>query len=484
MKKGTGKIIIGTPLGVLYLTAIFNNSKDTISMVILSLLFFSLTIWGLLQRRNPEVQKKFEERKQSRKAEYERLQAEIQRKKERHQKEKARLQEEKCLQEEYKQRERQMLEELKRKEQISDTSRPSVSSSASNLNPFREHDGSSIRPSGDGSWIVNPNSIFPLTVYGIDKAIAEKLKSLLDNKEGSEGTYYVTQKVLPMVARYNIKCKELDDYIKNFKPVYLKRIEEQIRESTEWTTASELDREDILAEFKENAIAYLDIRPDCDLEILFEGDKIDLTVDDGLIDIFGYENIDFYLINRKKNVHIIPSDHYDRKKFEKLVEAGLAVRGDNIPLKSIVESLKLKEMLALVSDLNPPKFSRKAKTIEYLLQLPDLKERLNKNISFRSLFQLQLLPEKFANIDLEKVSLSWQYAHIISELIVETYFLAEYSMQQHRDINDGFLKGWQIVSDDDCCPHCKRAATKNYSKNQFPKVPLHIGCKCNVMPLF
>lgn len=239
----------------------------------------------------------------------------------------------------------------------------------------------------------------------------------------------------------------------------------------------------MLKEFKENATTSLDIRPDCDLAVLFDGDQIDITIDDVLIDTFGHENIDFYL-SRKEGVHIVPSDHYDRKKFEGLVEAGLAMRGENIPPKAIVERLKLKEISTLLSDLNPPKFSRKGKAVEYLLQQTDLNERLNKTVSFRSLFQLQPLPEPFANIDLKKVNLSWQYARTISELIVETYFSAENAMQQQqRDINNEFINGWQIASGDDCCSYCKRAAAKKYSKKQYPRVPLHIGCNCTVIPL-
>lgn len=346
-----------------------------------------------------------------------------------------------------------------------------------------------ITPSGDKGWILNPKSTFPLTIYGINKSIAEDLKQILDDGY-SQGPYQVEQKLMPIVARYNIKCKEVDDYVEKFKPVYLKKIEDQIKASSEWNISSDLDKRDLLSEFKSNAIASLDIRPDCNSDVLFETDEMDLIIDDVLIDKYGYDTVRFYL-SRKKSVHVIPADDYDREMFERLTSVGLAIRGEHIPLEAVLECLTLKELSSLVADLNPPKFSRKAKAIEFLLKVPDLRDRLNKMVSFRTLFQVQLLPEEFASIDLDKVSLSWQYAQELTRLICGTYFHGGYAMRnkiknmEYIESSD-FIKGWEIslVDDNRCCPYCRKAATKKYPKNQYPQEPLHIGCRCHVLTIF
>jgi len=169
---------------------------------------------------------------------------------------------------------------------------------------------------------------------------------------------------MPIVTRYNIRCKEVDDYIKEFKPIYLQKINDKIKASPEWLAASALDREDLLTEFKEDAAMSLDIQPDCNLEVLFSEEQFDVTIDDALIDRFGYDAIRFYL-SKKRGIHIIPADNYEHKMFEKLTDVGLAVRGESVSLPLLLESLKLKELSALVADLNPPKFTRKAKAVEY-----------------------------------------------------------------------------------------------------------------------
>jgi hypothetical protein len=172
--------------------------------------------------------------------------------------------------------------------------------------------------------------------------------------------------------------------------------------------------------------------------------------------------------------------------FEKLVNVGLAIRGEDISLEDILSSLKLKELSALVQDLDHPKFSTKAKAIEFLLNIPDIKERLSQMISFRSLFYLPPSIDEFKDIDLEKVSLSWQYAEEVSFLITHTYIMAAYATRNYYEFkeyrNSGYIKRWKILPahDENACPYCKEVASKSFLIDQYPRVPLHIGCRCCV----
>lgn len=361
-----------------------------------------------------------------------------------------------------------------------------VSVSMDSSAQFDNPDVGPIVLSEDGGFILNPQSTFPLTIYGIDQFIAVKLKEVLDDGY-SQYPRDTVQKVMPIFAQHNAWCREVDEYVKKFRPIYLQNIEKQIGASHEWNAASAMDKKDLIEEFKVNVIDSLDIQPYCNLDILFSADSFDTTIDDALIERFGYEPIKFYL-NRSRGVHIVPADHYDRKMFEKLAEMGLALRGESISLPAILEGFKLKEMAALVEDLNPPKFSRKSKAIEYLTKAPDLKERINKIISLRTVFQIQPLPDKFANIDLRQVSMAWRYTSELSELVCLSYMHSGYAMQRrNRELSESreydFIKGWEIIATDNSCPYCKRAAEKKYPFNNYPITPLHIGCRCSVAPI-
>lgn len=340
-----------------------------------------------------------------------------------------------------------------------------------------------IKKASNGGWVINPKSGFPLTIYGPSKSICEKFKNILENGI-SESFYTTTQSLIPIATRYNINCKEIDDYIKEFKPQYQRSIKKQISNSSDWAEGSDLDKEDLLSEFKFAAIDALEVRPSCDLERLFDNEDLDETIDDELVEKFGYESVSFYL-SKKLKVYNIPSDHDHRKNFEKLVDVGLAVRGKNVSLRLILESMKLKEMNALVADLNPPKFSRKVKAVEYLETTPDILDRLDKAVSFRTLFQINPLPKEFSHINLESVSRAQRYAREICFLIACTYTMGVYALRdknQYEEYLQDYKKGWKIwaANDDECCSYCQKASRKKYSKKNYPIVPLHIGCRCSV----
>lgn len=89
-------------------------------------------------------------------------------------------------------------------------------------------------------------------------------------------------------------------------------------QSAEWATATEKDREDLEAGFREQVIQELEVRLPCDLEVLLENQPGDITLDDPLIDTFGFDVLQTYLqyVGKGDKVHRIPADHYHRQRFE------------------------------------------------------------------------------------------------------------------------------------------------------------------------
>lgn len=345
-------------------------------------------------------------------------------------------------------------------------------------NTFENTDTGSVIKTQDGGWILNPKSTFPLTLYGIDLQTVEEIKRLLDSTYSTGHACSIDHLILP-----NFHCKEIDDYVREFKPQYLRKIEELKRSSRKWSSASDSDQEDLLFSFREKAIKSLDIQPYCDLQFLFEYDPA--TIDERLVDRFGYNNIQLYLRYAYNSVLVIPANHYHRSGFEKLVEIGLARRGSDISLRAILETLSLREMNELVAVLNQKHFGRKIKAVDFLMNAPNAKQKLSELLTFKGFFQLKPLPDEFSNFDISKYSEASQYSFEIGMLINSTYIAGcctTRDMHQYRD-ELSFIKGWELLTrdDDDTCPFCKRAASKSYSKNHYPKVPWHIGCSCTVL---
>jgi hypothetical protein len=296
-------------------------------------------------------------------------------------------------------------------------------------------------------------------------------------------TYYEGRKRLAgFIARWNVHWRELEAYIAEFKPKYVESIECQKAASSEWQVASEPDRKDLLEGFKAAALDTLDARPYGDIEVLFEDELTDATVDDALLDRYGLDLLQVYLrrIGSPQKVYRLDAQAYERKVFEALVDRSLAVRGSDIPTEQILASLSLKELNALASPPNP--FARKAKAIEWLLAQPDLGTRMTATLPFRELFQLRPLPPEFSSIDPTAVSASWRRASEIGGLLAHTYAFSVSALKTTQDDRE-YAYGWELLATDDSCPACKRAAAKKYPKSKPPTTPVHVGCRCCLSPV-
>lgn len=84
------------------------------------------------------------------------------------------------------------------------------------------------------------------------------------------------------------------------------------------------------------------------------------------------------------------------------------------------------------------------------------------------------------SVDLKQISGAWRYAYEYAFTLVHTYLQGE-NRNQYQSYGS-YIGGWQLLADNEACPYCKRAATKTYSKNKYPKVLLHIGCRCSILP--
>jgi hypothetical protein len=329
-----------------------------------------------------------------------------------------------------------------------------------------------IKQDINGYWILNPGAPFELTVMNTSRQIAQEIRTLLD----SDDIRYRPDKFTGLFAVYNLKIKEIEEYKNKYKKQYLSKIEELKNNSKEWESSGERDKEDLLNEFREKAIATIYERADCDLITLFEWEHSDITIDDELIKEYGFENIRLYISysDNLSKIHVAPIGNFLRQKFEKLAELGLAVRGGEIPKEEILSILTLKELNALAS--NPDKeYKRKNQAIEYILSHDDLEQEIGKFVSLRELFKLKPLPEKYSSLNLDDIAEIWEYHSEEAGLLVRTYHHAHYAWE-----NTDYITGYTVspANKENPCPCAKDRSLNKYPKNNPPRVPCHIGCNC------
>lgn len=100
-----------------------------------------------------------------------------------------------------------------------------------------------------------------------------------------------------------------------------------------------------------------------------------------------------------KPIYVTKEDHY-RKRYEQAHRYGLALKGNEISVAEILNSLRLKKELNQISD---KQFTRIKPAIEYLLQLPDIELRLNKFSPRENYFQL-----KNVNLNMDFLNEQWE----------------------------------------------------------------------------
>ncbi len=329
-----------------------------------------------------------------------------------------------------------------------------------------------------GGHVLNPGAPFKLTLLGVSPEQVQSIRELLESDEGAGWPPPLFLKLID----WDVRCNEIDEYVAEFKPVFEANIAKQQAASPEWSEASELDREDLLSEFRQKAVGELDVQPYGDLEVLLGESSEDVDLDDALMERYGVDAVYAYVSNYRRvgKVQTIAADHRGRNAFEKLVSAGLARRGKDIPIESVAQKLRLKDIQELIQDLDPPRFRRKAEAVDFLVGRADAAERLEKKVAWRELFELAPLPHEFSEIDIDRVSAYWRHARAVADLLQHTYMMAAYSL---RDVGRDDGRGWEVLPAPDACPACKRAEQKRYSKGAPPPTPLHVGCRCSIVPM-
>ncbi len=359
------------------------------------------------------------------------------------------------------------------KEKINVEIKTSYNSSSEKEEKFRK-----IKQVSNKDWILNPESPFILTLQNAEKEIANRIREILDNDEIYENRK--EKEIVELFALYNLKIKEIESYKIKYGKQYFESIEEQKKQSNDWKISGIKDKEDLLVDFRKKAISQIYERANCDIEVLFEFEPKDITLDDELIKEFGFENIQTYLSYADKldKIRVMGANAYARPIFERLSTLGLAKRGNEISNEEILLTLTLKELNS-IADNQEKQYYRKKQAVEFILQKDNVEEIIGKKISLRELFKLNPLPEKYNYINLNELSQTWKYHKEEVRLLTQTFRNSFYSWREMKEERD-YIKNYKIqpLNAENPCPKSLECSNNIYSKNSRPKIPFHIGCDC------
>ncbi|PSR05631.1 MAG: hypothetical protein BRD50_00290 [Bacteroidetes bacterium SW_11_45_7] len=331
----------------------------------------------------------------------------------------------------------------------------------------------------DNPLVINPKGLFELTLYNANQKTLKQVTSFIKD----DSTWNKPKDFIHYFAQHDIKCKEVDEYILQYKPTYQEKLHAYLDNSKEYPNATEKNKEAIEDEFKEEVINQLPERANCDLQVLFDYSEIDLSIDNKLVEEYGFDVVSQYLGLK----HYLEKDkvitHLERKEFEDLLKAGLVITADEISYEELLKTQKLKTLNA-ICEKEEDHFKRKNKAINYLKEHERLLNNIGKFVATRNIFKLKPLPSKFDDVNLHQIESHWIFLEEYIKLIINTYRESE----RYKEKTTGdpeVVKGFRIEKMEDLNPNfiCQRAreeSKKKYSKSNPPKVPFHIGCNCDI----
>jgi hypothetical protein len=333
----------------------------------------------------------------------------------------------------------------------------------------------------DGSWTLIPKAPFPITVLGADAATAQKVQENLIRHE------WWSQKVPELallIAQHNLRFREIEDFVAQSKPKFDAEVQRLKAANIEWDSASEKDKADLLADFEVVAADSLGISiGDADLATVLKGQPGGFTDDDELVRMFAgdHELYSFYLsaLGRTNPVATVKAEDWSRKRWEQLVEKGLARRGKDIPVQLLLEGLRLKDLNEVLAGTIPKPLGRKAKAVDAALALPDLHQRLSKVIAFREMFEV-LKPQ---GLDVSSLVTSFGYATDIANVLQQTSHSIYRTMSALRDKQEDkhrIYNAWEIRNWQDPLPACAKAYCRQFTRLAKKLPPFHIGCTCEL----
>ncbi len=355
--------------------------------------------------------------------------------------------------------------------------KPHIAVTVTTSTPSRQEVSIGFQPTQDGGFEIGPHLSFPLTLYGLTQDEAEKLVSAFALGQQYEISDWFTH----LVAQKNIRCKELDDWLAEAKPKVRAIVKERILASTEWAAASELDKKDLLAETQDGAVGELAARPgnyETARTLLLEEPR-DLTVDDALLEQFKdnpqtYTSL-LYAISTGSKVRTVLAGDYSRKTYEDLHQKGFMRRGADIAPEDILASMTIKQMQEIAGADAPKKFTRKAHAIDFLKNLPDIRPRLEKAVSFRELFQLAPID----GLNLDELAKAHAYSNEVARVILRT-LRGSVSMQKDAELSEDLqVDGW-VLDSGECCPDCRKLDGKTWKHLPKKLPPFHIGCEARL----
>ncbi len=279
-----------------------------------------------------------------------------------------------------------------------------------------------VKAINDTTYIINPESTHSLTFRNLSENLANQINKLLFSNYIENDYDAVIQLEQLFIDNPDIEIEEINDLIKKRQTEYKQIVDKKIKASDEWDESTDLDKKDMLLEFKYDAMSELEIEVNAELVHVFDLFPISQSLEHEFLSKYGLKAIEnYYYFTNIPAIKKAEASSGLRYRCNILYDSGLAVRGKNIPSNEIIEGFSVKELNKYFSDYLEKPISQRAKLIEKLKSIDNIYDVISKNVSLRSIFKVLELPEKFMSVTEEKTKTISSYYDSFVDLITNVY---------------------------------------------------------------
>ena len=324
-------------------------------------------------------------------------------------------------------------------------------------------------------YLLNPGTTFQLTLATDSEEIAQAVRERIDHYENGE--WLEKAPLAPVLARYQVRCHEIDAYIKKHKKQFKETINSLIDNSPDWESAKKKDQSYMMSEFTDKAMESLPIRLSSDIAPLLRDVPDTKGLDEIIITNHGIDAHEIYMTygsHIEKVMQVSDSDKVIIQHMKKLVNANLCLQGSDIPQNKLLQQLSMTDLSELISDCNiHEKAKNKADAISLLEGAKGVSGKLVNMLPINELYYL--IPPREMEKKVRDLRVAWQYYEAFAKLIKGTYSVARTNTFRLITAPEGEKLRWEVKSCDDCAD-CE--SLQLIYEHSPPQPPLHVGCQC------
>ena len=179
-------------------------------------------------------------------------------------------------------------------------------------------------------------------------------------------------------------------------------------------------------------------------------------------------------------VRILDERHKLKPLYDKLVQFGMAIQGERIPLYLITASLGRERLLEISKKFNIKGKRKNIDTAILFCENNDIMSYIKTLINIKNCFMVKKNP------GVEAMQEMYSYAYTMADLfyrVYASYFFRYWTIVRAKEaMKLGAIEGLQYIASDRCPEECKNKNSKIFSIAEAKKIKFRLGCGCDLVP--